>query len=416
MSDPFGPFDAPHHARAAFRFRQRFGAVRCAFFTLALCATSHSSAATREVRVPLVDGSLTVAAAPVIDLNALGKSTFVAALNKALGDGCQIAITPGSAVIRYDTEKLPHDSDAAKVAVRAFTATVAPEATAEQARTFGLLLPKNASATTPTVVLVHGLDSDRSKWSRLADLLAADGFQVAWFSYPSDQPITDSAALLAKHHAALRKMFPKMPLSIVAHSMGSLVTRAYVEGDDYKGGIERLILIAPPNHGSRWANLRVLLEAQEHYGLWRHEPNWSPTWMITDGLGEAGRDLKPDSAFLATLNDRPRRPGVKYTILAGDQHPAGRIGGDVVGELADVLPNRVENLWGFRQTVSGLRKLSDRLATAKSRGDGPVSLDSAKLDGVDDFVVLHGDHHSLYQTINGNDPVGWETIRDRMKR
>ena len=47
--------------------------------------------------------------------------------------------------------------------------------------------------------------------------------------------------------------------------------------------------------------------------------------MVTDGLGEAGADLEPHSDFLERLNARPRREGVKYTIIAGNQHPARRM-------------------------------------------------------------------------------------------
>jgi len=375
-----------------------------------------ANAAPREIRLPVVGSSVHIAGEPVFEISALNASRWVTAFNTAMSDGCQIELTDSTVIIRYDTDRLPKDSEQARASVRLFTREAAPQAFAAQLRTFGLMLPKNVLPTHPTVLLVHGLDSDRSKWARLAELLAGEGLQVGWFSYPSDQPITDSAALLAKHHLVMKKMFPDMPLSIVAHSMGSLVSRAYIEGDHYTGGIDRLILIAPPNHGSHWAKYRLLLEAQEHYGLWRHEPDWSPSWMITDGLGEAGGDMKPRSAFLTTLNDRPRRDGVKYTIIAGDQHPASRITGRTVSKVAGVLPEEARSLWGFRQSTNALQSFGDRIANQTSPGDGPVTLDSAQLPGVDDFIVLHGDHHSLYQPKSDNNPIAWESIRDRMKR
>jgi pimeloyl-ACP methyl ester carboxylesterase len=280
----------------------------------------------------------------------------------------------------------------------------------------GLLLPQRIDPTRRTVLLVHGLDSDRAKWNAMAELLRGEGYQVGWFSYPSDQPIADSAALFARHFKTLRSMLPDMPIDIVAHSMGSLVTRAFIEGDTYTGGVGRLILVGPPNAGSRWAQYRFLLEVSEHWDLMRHEPEWSPSWMITDGLGEAARDLKPRSAFIETINAHPRRADVKYTIIAGDRHPVWTIAGNAVGSLEKAIPDRAEPLWGFRQTVKGIESLSRRLKSHDSHSDGPVSLNSTKLEGVDDRVVLNADHNTLFQPTQDGAPMAWETIRERLAR
>ncbi|HEV7300905.1 MAG TPA: alpha/beta fold hydrolase [Tepidisphaeraceae bacterium] len=400
--------------------------------TLTLATAMPAMAAPKQIHVPLKDGKLELldlSAAmaqlglpavncPVaaIDVKSLDGSRIVHALNAALGAGCTLKFTPDAAIIHYDTEKLPANTEATKAAVRTFTATVAPEATAAQNRTMGLLLPHKIDPARRTVLLVHGLDSDREKWLCLGDLLRSEGYQVGWFSYPSDQPIADSGRLFAKHYEAFRQMFPDMRVDIVAHSMGSLVTRVYIESDAYAGGIDHLILIGPPNAGSRWAKYRFLLELDEHYSLWRNQPEWRPSWMITDGLGEAGTDLAPNSAFIETLNAQPRRDGVKYTIIAGDRHPAWRIAGRTVGALEKAIPDRAEHLWGFRQTVRGIERFSDRLKNRNSRSDGPVSLRSTKLDGVSDRVVLHADHNELFQPIDGQPPLSWDVIRDRLQR
>lgn len=402
-----------------------------AIITIVASLTLPSAAAPREVRVPLRDGKINLIElsgvidrlrilrfdlSGEVDLRTLQGSLLVEGLNKALGDGCQVEVTDDAAVIRYDVDHLPQSTDAARAATRTFTAVVAPEATADQLRTVGLMLPTKLDPTKRLVLLVHGLDSDRTKWFRMADLLADAGYQVGWFSYPSDQPIADSAALFAKHYEAMRDIYPTMPVDVLAHSMGSLVTRSYIESDQYVGGVDHLILIGPPNHGSRWAKYRFALELKEHFDLWRHEPDWSPTWMITDGLGEAGRDLKPRSDFIATLNARPRRADVKYTIIAGDRHPGWRITGNTVAAMSHVVPTRAATWWGLRQTVGGINALASAIKDQPSSGDGPVSIKSTKLDGVDDRVVLHADHNALFQPIEGDVPAAWDTIKDRLAR
>jgi pimeloyl-ACP methyl ester carboxylesterase len=265
------------------------------------------------------------------------------------------------------------------------------------------------------VVLIHGLDCNRSNWFPMAELLIGEGYQVAYFTYPSDGPLEDSAALLASQMLALRETFPAVKVNVIAHSMGGLVARRYIEGDDYAGGVDHLILLGTPNLGSRWAAYRWVLEAQEHYNLWRHDPDWRPSWIITDGLGEAGRDLKPTSQFLQQLNARPRRAGVKYTIVAGAQHPIVPITADALDGTANLVPNRAANWWGFRQTESALHRGAEKLRQRIGSTDGPVHLKSTQLAGVEDYVVLPADHAALYYPMDGHPPAAWGIIRERLR-
>jgi pimeloyl-ACP methyl ester carboxylesterase len=310
----------------------------------------------------------------------------------------------------------PRDCEAATRSIRQWTAAAAPQATAAQAAAYGLLLPQRLDADKPLVVLVHGLDCDRVNWSGMDRLLAGAGYQVAYVTYPSDQRIADSAALLGKHLRALRERYPHLALNVLAYSMGGLVSRAYIEGDDYAGGVRRLILVGTPNAGSGWSRLRGVLELQEHYHLWRHEPKWSPTWMITDGLGEAGRDLRPGSKFLKELNARHRRHGVKYTVVCGDQHPARRVAADWIDCTASWVPRRASGWWGVRQGKEFLTRRANDVRNMASDSDGPVDVGRARLDGVDDVVIVHADHATLYIGTANEPPAAWDTIRDRLGR
>jgi pimeloyl-ACP methyl ester carboxylesterase len=299
-------------------------------------------------------------------------------------------------------------------AVRDFTAAAAPRATAAQAARYGLALPERLDPSRPLVVMVHGLDCDRVNWGGMAQCLAGEGYQLGYFTYPSDQPIAESAALFASKMAALRQAFPAVEVNVLAYSMGGLVSRAYIEGPDYAGDVRRLIMVGTPNTGSGWSRLRMLLELQEHYHLWRDEPDWSPSWMITDGLGEAGRDLRPGSKFLTQLNALPRREGVKYTIICGDQSPVSRIEADWLDRTARSIPQRVSGWWGIRQTKNSLKRHASLARNEADRSDGPVAVARAKLEGVNDVVIVHADHVRLYIGIDNEPPAAWDTIRDRL--
>jgi pimeloyl-ACP methyl ester carboxylesterase len=386
-----------------------------------------------EARVALHDGRLSVAALSQllesrlhmpaikvdsrasIDLKGLGGSLFIKALDRSLGRACDLEISGQSLVVRLDSRALPGNVEEVRRAIRIFTEVAAPDATGAQRRGYGILLPQVVDPGRPLVLLIHGLDCDRTVWAPMARLLGDKGYQVAYFSYPSDQPIAESAALLSAHMHALREQFPHMTLDIVAHSMGALVARMYVEGKGYAGGVDHLILLAPPNHGSPWAGYRIVLEAQEHYRLWRHNPRWRWTWMITDGLGEAGEELEPGSDFLEGLDKLPRRGGVQYTIVAGDQSSFARVEADGVEAAANVVPAPARQWWGMRQYRSALKRFAVEIRREKSQGDGPVPIQSTRLPGVSDVVIVPADHVALYCPVDGNPPAAWPIIWDRLK-
>lgn len=407
--------------------------TRLSILLLSVVFLASPAFAAVEARIRLHDGKLATADlsramldnfhlkgieldAGTIDLRGMNGASFVRAFNAALGEGCSVRVEPNALVVRVNPRGLPRNLDAMKHATRIFTAVAAPGATAAQRRFYGLLLPPKVDADRPMVVLVHGLDCNRANWFPMAELMLEQGYQVSYFTYPSDGPLEESAALLAAEMSATRQRFPDVPLHIVAHSMGGLVARRYVEGSDYAGGVRDLILIGTPNLGTRWATYRWALEVQEHYALWRHEKAWSPTWMITDGLGEAGRDLKPNSRFLKALNERPRRDGVDYTIIAGAQHPFYPMVGATLNGCAKLIPDRASRWWGFRQTESALRRGSEKLKRKTGTSDGPVSVKRTQLAGVDDFVILPADHTALYYPVDGAPPAAWETIQDRLSR
>jgi len=379
------------------------------------CFAPQAFAETHQADVQLADGVLRCGWVKV-DLNRVGHSDFVAAFNKAMRGASHIQVDPSKLHLDIDPAKLPRSCDSLKQAARIFTATVAPKAYADQKRTWGLLLPKYFDPSKRLVVLIHGLDCNRSNWGGMSELLGSQGYSVATFTYPSDGPIVESVDLLNTDMAALHEAFPQLRISIIAHSLGGLVARGYVEGEKYAGNVDHLILLGTPNQGSSWAAYRVGLEFREHWGLWHNEPNWRLSWAITDGLGEAGRDLKPSSAFLKDLNSRSPRSGVHYTIVAGNKSLTRRIEGDALDGTANLIPQKASGWWGLRQISRGLHNVAESVRSKCVNCDGPVTIKSTRLAGVDDFVVLPADHNSLYASVDGKAPAAWGIIKERLER
>lgn len=404
---------------------------------LSLCLVLFSFAASvargqaREIRIPLDHASLNIHAlnAALCDelhlphcpaggqvaLNGPEGAEFLIAVNACLWRGSCLEQTSASAVtLKFERSPSVSKMEAIRRLSRIYAAEQEPHATAAQARSWGLLIPQAIDPSRPLAVLVHGLDADRSDCMPIGQLLQAAGQQVAYFSYPGDQPIDDSAASLGRAISTLRKSYPHLTIDIIAHSMGGLVARQFVEGPDYAGGVSRMILVAPPNHGSSWARLRAILSIEENLHLRHDNPDWHWTWLVTEGLGEAGTDLLPGSEFLDQLNSRPRRAGVRYTIIAGNQSGLHHAEGNCLKHVANWIPVRSRRWWGVRNCYSRLQRTAEHLHVETGKADGPVALSSAKLSGVNDFVVLPADHISLYLPVDGGPPAAWPVIRDRI--
>ena len=301
--------------------------------------------------------------------------------------------------------------------VKKYTSDKIERAKADQQKIYGLKLPDNYDPAKPLVILIHGVDSGPGMWWTMGERLKEAGWQYGFFNYMSDAPVKGAIESLTREMEGLHAKHPAARVHVLAHSMGGLVARGYIEGERYTlptaQTIEKFIAIAPPNHGSCWAMCRWTLEFNEQYWLWKTNKDWSPIWAYTDGRGEAGDDIEPGSKFLKDLNARPRREGVRYTIIAGNHNAAARMGANAVDAVEGILPGK--DWWGIRHVKSGLDKAQTKLRKQEGESDGVVDVASTKLEGVADIVILHADHAGLAMSVRGHGPVAWETIRERLR-
>jgi triacylglycerol esterase/lipase EstA (alpha/beta hydrolase family) len=106
-----------------------------------------------------------------------------------------------------------------------------PKQTAKFSQTFGLFFfevdgksPHGPALDRKSVVLIHGLDDPGQVWQSLAPELLREDFNVWLMQYPNDQPIVESAQLFSQELKGLKELGIDR-ISIVAHSMGGLVSR-----------------------------------------------------------------------------------------------------------------------------------------------------------------------------------------------
>jgi pimeloyl-ACP methyl ester carboxylesterase len=272
-----------------------------------------------------------------------------------------------------------------------------PEQAAEVARSFGLnsLSPANSDspASDSSIVLIHGMDDPGLVWMNLAPALIARNRETWELRYPNDQQIVDSSDFFFNEMKNMKTRGVK-EVTIISHSMGGLVTREMLTSPtiDYQGAIQaglvpevvQFIMVGPPNHGSEIARFRFFGELREQF-VNMMENRGHILRGFLDGAGEAKIDLLPESEFLQTLNKRPSPPGVDMFIVAG-----------VVSPWAE------EDIQHYREAVQQNGQ-ADSLASflysvSDGLGDGLVTVESTRLDGIDHQIVP-GTHLSMIRNV-----------------
>lgn len=137
------------------------------------------------------------------------------------------------------------------------------------------------------IVIVHGWQffcgsEDAETWKTWIDDAVDRGYDrsdVAVFSYDTCQSSADTTARLATFVDEILTRTGAEQVNVIAHSMGSLMTRWCNRFGGCAGKIDKVFGVAPANHGTVWANVCEMA-----------------FWSLSTC------DLKPDGAFLAALN------------------------------------------------------------------------------------------------------------------
>lgn len=156
-------------------------------------------------------------------------------------------------------------------------------------------------------------------------------------------------------------------VNIIAHSMGGLVARSYIQGNDYANDVDNLFLIGTPNKGS-----------SDVYPVWeggRIPKNWD-NMVIMAGYLNLLTFLKPTSNFYETIHQYI--PSVKqlmpmYSYIYPKNDPQNLKNYSAMNEVNSWL----ENLNG------GIQKLNDRVKVSIISGNNQNTVNTIPIISVD---------------------------------
>lgn len=272
------------------------------------------------------------------------------------------------------------------------------------------------------VILVHGLDEPGLVWSSLIPALEDREYWTLVFTYPNDQDIDTSARFFIEE-LRRRPALKGKTVTIVAHSMGGLVTRHMLtdpeigyEDDKYEGRIpkvEKVIMVGTPNHGSQMARFRFVTEARDQFWHWNNT-DVSFLHAFLDGAGEAGIDLLPGSEFLENLNAQPHPFNTRYFLVAG--MVATWFMDDAKSLMGTEGASRDGEDYRFHSSSNEFR--NQMTGWSATIGDGLVPVSSVALDGWP-LIIVPGGHLDMirnYPWQSGRTPPAVPVVLDLISR
>ena len=230
----------------------------------------------------------------------------------------------------------------------------------------GAQVPALAQATHRPVLLLHGYAHNRAVLYPLKIWLTKTGFVALTFDHSRDRgSIEDKARHLARRVEILKQLIGADSLDIVAHSLGGLVARYYIEHLGGAASVKTLITLGTPHQGTKMGVFArrplgtQLLPGSDIIKTLAHSLNALKDVNYTAIAGELDTVIFPvETALLPAPHGRRILKGLGHNTLLGNIRVFQAIRETLAGPTETPAPEPVPTLIPGRKPHLSLVRLS----------------------------------------------------------
>lgn len=179
------------------------------------------------------------------------------------------------------------------------------------------------------VLFVHGINGSPANFAPLLERLDRTRFQAWMYYYPSGVGLAKIADHLDQTMAKLELRYGYRRFALVAHSMGGLVARGFIQRHARGPGIPLFVTLATPWGGHRAAEIGV-----------RTSPVVVEVW----------RDMAPGSEYQRSLYATHLPDGVRYHLLFTYNDEVIPLSSQLLAQVQ----HEATRLYGFGETHMGV--------------------------------------------------------------
>ncbi len=187
------------------------------------------------------------------------------------------------------------------------------------------------------ILFVHGANGTPVGWKTIVDSIDRDRYQPWFYYYPSGFRLDSIVRALNHLVTELHEEYRFNTLYVTAHSMGGLVSRAFIRKNvvgDNQHYIKKFVSISTPWGGIRTAEKGV-----------KKAPVVIPSW----------RDVAPDSKFIQSIYKKTLPPEIEFYLFFGVRGKSSLFmaNNDGVVEIASEIDYRAQKdavkIFGFNE-------------------------------------------------------------------